>query len=296
MNKEKEKKYWADFHESMEKLGIGKGDILYIGSDAAAVVVLASRELEFSGRDDQKTFLNHLTDTIKEHVGQEGTLLFPVYSWKYCKGVPFDYYKTQGETGAFNNFILNERKDFKRTRHPIYSFMVWGRDAEKLYSMNNQEAWGEASPFYYLHQNGGKEFDINVNGFRSMTFKHYVEMSVRVPYRYPKFFMGKYTDEFGVTEERAYSMYVRSLDIRMKSSQNNAFFEEKGIGSTVENHGYELHVIDLPKAYEALKDDLLNNGGMNVYHFEDYTLDMSAQRQVYEIGYLKDRELLYPPQ
>ena len=90
MNKEKEQKYWADFHESMEKLGIGKGDILYIGSDAAAVVVLASRELEFSGRDDQKTFLNHLTDTIKERVGQEGTLLFPVYSWKYWKGVPFD--------------------------------------------------------------------------------------------------------------------------------------------------------------------------------------------------------------
>lgn len=292
MNKEKEKLYWEDFHKSMDALGIGKGDILYVGSDVAAVVVSASRELEIKTREERDAYLNALIDNIKEHVGEEGTLLFPVYSWKYCKGVPFDYYKTQGEDGALNNFILNTRKDFRRTRHPIYSFMVWGKDAEMLLAMNNQEAWGKASPFWYLHHNGGKEFDINVSGLRSMTFKHYVEMSLKVPYRYPKYFLADYTDENGVTEERCYSMYVRDLNVKMKSSQNNAFFEEKGVGQSVEFHGGVLNLIDLPKAYEALKDDILNNGAANVYHFEDYTLDMSKQRDVYEVGYRKDKDLI----
>ena len=112
---------------------------------------------------------------------------------------------------------------------------------------------GQGFAFLYLHHNGGKEFDINVSGLRSMTFKHYVEMSLKVPYRYPKYFLADYTDENGVTEERCYSMYVRDLSVKMKSSQNNAFFEEKGVGQSVEFHGGVLNLIDLPKAYEALK-------------------------------------------
>ena len=296
MNKEKESLYWKDFHECLDRLGIGKGDILYVGSDFAAVMVLAARELDVTSREDRDEFLNHYVDHIKEHVGEQGTILIPVYSWKYCKGVAFDYYKTQGEVGAFNNFVLNNRKDFKRTRHPIYSFMVWGKDAGMLVNMNNQEAWGEASPFYYLHHNGGKEFDINVSGLRSMTFKHYVEMSLRVPYRYPKFFLAEYTDENGVTEERCYSMYVRDLSVSMHSSQNNAFFEEKGVGKTQAFHDYELHVIDLPGAYEALRDDILNNHAANVYHFENgYVPDFSTPRRDYEVGYRKDKNCLFGP-
>ena len=293
MNEKKAKKYWQDFHEGMNLLGIKKGDILYVGSDIAAMVVAASRELEFVSKQDQTEYLNCLIDEIKEHVSEEGTLLFPVYSWGFCRGEAFDYYKTQGEVGSLNNYILNNRKDFVRTKHPIYSFMVWGKDAKMLYEMNNQEAWGKASPFYYLHQNGGKEFDLNVNGFRSMTFKHYVEMSLKVPYRYPKYFLADYTDENGITEERCYSMYVRALDVVCKSSQNNAFFEEKGTGKTVAFHDTELHVIDLPKAYEVLKDDLLNNGGKNVYHFENYDLDFSNVKEVYEVGYRKDKHILH---
>ena len=285
MNTNKAEQYWQDFHKGLDDLGIQKGDILYVGSDIAAMVVEASRELEFASKQDQTDYLNRLVDEIKNHVTEEGTLLFPVYSWGFCRGEAFDYHKTQGEVGSFNNFV--------RTKHAIYSFMVWGKDAEMLYEMNNQEAWGKASPFYYLHHNGGKELDLNVSGLRSMTFKHYVEMSVKVPYRYPKYFIGNYTDENGVTEERCYSMYVRALDVSCKSSQNNAFFEETKVGQTVPFHNIELHVIDLPKAYEVLKDDLLNNGGANVYHFENYTLCFDNPKEVYEVGFWRDKEILH---
>ena len=293
MNTNKAEQYWQDFHKGLDELGIKKGDILYVGSDIAAMVVEASRELEFTSKQDQTDYLNRLVDEIKNHVTEEGTLLFPVYSWGFCRGEAFDYHKTQGEVGSFNNFILNNRSDFVRTKHAIYSFMVWGKDAKMLYEMNNQEAWGKASPFYYLHHNGGKELDLNVSGLRSMTFKHYVEMSVKVPYRYPKYFIGNYTDENGVTEERCYSMYVRALDVSCKSSQNNAFFEETKVGQTVPFHNIELHVIDLPKAYEVLKDDLLNNGGANVYHFENYTLCFDNPKEVYEVGFWRDKEILH---
>ena len=56
-----------------------------------------------------------------------------------------------------------------------------------------------------------------------------------------------------------------------------------------------LHVIDLPKTYDALKDDILNNGAKNVYHFEDYTPDFSDTRKRYEVGFRKDKELVNKP-
>ena len=292
MNADKASAYWKEFHEKLDEIGVGKGDILYVGSDVTAIVVNAMRELEFKTKQDQTDFLNALVDELKAHVTEEGTLLFPVYTWTICKGGDFDYRTTQGEVGSFNNFILNNRKDFIRTKHAIYSFMVWGRDAKMLYDMDNQEAWGKASPFYYMHQNGAKELDLSVTALRSMTFKHYVEMSLKVPYRYPKYFICNYTDANGVTEERTYSMWVRSMDVKLTSTQDNPFFEEKNVGKSVDFRGWKINVIDLKGAYEVLKDDLLNNGGKNVYSFEDYELNWDNREEVYEVGFWREKTLI----
>ena len=292
MNADKASAYWKEFHEKLDEIGVGKGDILYVGSDVTAIVVNAMRELEFKTKQDQTDFLNALVDELKAHVTEEGTLLFPVYTWTICKGGDFDYRTTQGEVGSFNNFILNNRKDFIRTKHAIYSFMVWGRDAKMLYDMDNQEAWGKASPFYYMHQNGAKELDLSVTALRSMTFKHYVEMSLKVPYRYPKYFICNYTDANGVTEERTYSMWVRSMDVKLTSTQDNPFFEEKNVVKSVDFRGWKINVIDLKGAYEVLKDDLLNNGGKNVYSFEDYELNWDNRKEVYEVGFWREKTLI----
>ncbi len=292
MNADKASAYWKEFHEKLDEIGIAKGDIIYVGSDVTAIVVNAMRELEFTSKQDQTDFLNALVDELQKHVTEKGTLLFPAYTWTICRGGDYDYRTTQGEVGSFNNFILNNRKDFVRTKHAIYSFMVWGKDAKMLHDMDNQEAWGKASPFYYMHQNGAKELDLSVSALRSMTFKHYVEMSVKVPYRYPKYFICIYTDENGVTEERTYSMWVRRMDVKLTSTQDNPFFEEKKVGRSVNFRGWKINVIDLKGAYEVLRDDLLNNDGKNVYSFENYKIDWNNKKEVYEVGFWKEKTLI----
>ncbi len=284
--------YWKEFDAKLSEIGVEKGDIVYVGSDITAIVVQAQKELGLKTRSEINNFIDDLINALQSHVTMEGTLLFPVYSWGFCRGEAFDYYKTQGEVGSLNNYILNNRKDFVRTKHPIYSFMVWGKDAKMLYGMNNQEAWGKASPFYYMHQNGAKELDLNIRAVRSMTFKHYVEMSQKVPYRHPKYFIGYYTDENGVTEERTYSMWVRRLDVKLKATEDNIFFEEKNVGKSTEFRGWGMHVIDLKGAYEVLKDDLLHNEGKNLYSFEGYKLDWDDKQNVYEVGFWRDRSLI----
>jgi hypothetical protein len=117
-------------------------------------------------------------------------------------------------------------------------------------------------------------------------------MSVKVPYRYPKYFICNYTDENGVTEERTYSMWVRRLEVKLTSTQDNPFFEEKNCGKSTDFRGWKINVIDLKGAYEALKDDLLNNGGKNVYRFEDYEIDWNAKPNDYEVGFWREKNLI----
>ena len=142
----------------------------------------------------------------------------------------------------------------------------------------------------------GKELDLNVTATRSMTFKHYVEQSVRVPYRYPKYFLGNYTDENGITEERCYSMYVRDLSVELEPAQTNEFFNEGGAGKQVIFKGLSISSIELDKAFELLKEDLLNNGGRNVYTFSNYAIDWSFDTKRYEVGFWKDRKIVSVPE
>lgn len=298
MNNELFENYKRDFLSALREADIHEGDVVYVGSDIAGVIMGAIKELELRGKAEQNAFLDGIIDTLKTSVGEEGTLLFPVYSWDFCRGKGFDYYKTKGEVGAFNNYILENRKDFIRTKHPLYSFMVWGKDAAKLAAMDYQEAWGEASIFVYMHENKAKELDLNVDALRSMTFKHYVEQSVKVPYRYPKFFLGKYTDENGVTEMRSYSMYVRDLSVEMKSTQTTEFFNNAGVGKTVAFRGWNINVVYLDQAYDVIKDCLVNHNGENIYSFENYKIDWNADsaKERYEVGFLKDRSLAAFPE
>ena len=175
--------------------------------------------------------------------------------------------------------------------------MVWGKEADMLLSYDNQEAWGEASIFSYLHENKAKELDLNVTATRSMTFKHYVEQKVKVPYRYPKFFCGIYTDSEGVSEYRTYSMYVRDLSVELEPAQTNEFFNEGGAGKSIGFRGWNIHVIELDKAFDLLREDLLFNGGKNVYSFGNYCLEgKKFDNDRYEVGFLKDRKLVNLPE
>ncbi len=289
----KELGYWSELRDSLSTIGIESGDIVYVSSDVTGLILQAKRELGLKGREGQTLFLDTFIDILKDIVGTEGTLLFPVYNWDFCKGIPFDIRTTQGRVGSLNNYILNNRDDFIRTKHPLYSLMVWGRYADELVAMDNQDSWGSGSPFAFLHKNGGKELSINVDANKGMTFKHYVEQSVAVPYRYQKFFMGEYTDIDGNTETRVYSMYVRRLEVALEPSQTTSFFVEGGCARRTDFRGMELSSIELKDAYELLRQDLLCNGGHNVYAFTDYEIDWSSSHDdSYEIAYDRNRPLM----
>ena len=263
-------------------LGINPGDMIYIASDIRYFILSILAE---QGEEALDAALNELTNTFQNVVGEEGTILFPVFSWDFCRGKGFDYYRTQGEVGTYSNWILNNRTDFKRTQHPMYSFMVWGEKKDLFCNMSNQDAWGVTSPFYYLMKNGGKQLDFNVESYKGLTFIHCIEQWVKIPYRHHKYFFGYYTDENEDTEIRCYSMYVRDLELYECTKTTHQYLIGNDVAVETEWNGNKLTVIDIKKCYDVVSDDIINNGGKNNLQFEDYDFNYYAKQTLpYEIG------------
>lgn len=274
--------------DSLSRLGVTEGDILYIASDIKSLLFTLAMKYEAGSKKSRNAALHDLIDIFQQAVGKSGTLLFPVFSWEWCRGNGFNYRQTKGEVGTLSNWVQEHREDFIRTSHPIYSFMVWGKDAEYLKHMDNQDAWSHSSPFYYLHKQRAKQLFFNIEAYQGMTFVHYIEQEVQVPYRHPKYFFGEYTDEQGRTETRMYSMYVRDIDVVCDCAIHNQYLIEKGVAKQEVWEENTLTVVDLEASYPLIRQDMLENSGKNTLAFEEGSLDWSKSRTVpYEVKGMK---------
>ena len=199
---------YISYKKIISRIDLNKGDIVIVSSDILRLI--------YACRDNNEQFdPNIFIDSIIDKIGKKGTLLFPTYNWDYCKGKPFDYQNTISQTGYLSNVAL-KRKDFIRTKHPVYSHAVWGFDSEYLFNKKNKSGLGSDSEFAYLHNNKAKQLFIGdkesfwYEGAYSSI--HYIEEKVGVDYRYIKNFSAPYINEMGIKKESTYSMSVRDLN------------------------------------------------------------------------------------
>lgn len=243
-------------------LDINKGDILVVASD---ITRLFYSEYEKNG---ELPNINKLIDTLKESVGIDGTVLFPIYSWEYCKGKPFDIRTSLGETGALGNAALR-RKDFKRTKHPIYSFMVWGKYSNFLCSLENTNSWGEGTVFEFLYNNNAKWLLFDVDLTQGYSYVHHIEQMANAYYRYNKEFIASYTDENGKTTQKSYTMFVRDLEIDPQEdfSPMQKILLENGIAKHTIINDISYMIVDVKRSFQPIYDDVKYNGSKNLFVF-----------------------------
>jgi len=253
---------YIKLNELAGKLGINKGDNIYITSDVKTLLYSLMEH-------DDDTDLNILIDGIIDIIGPEGTLVIPTFNWSFCKGETFDIRKTPCKTGSLGKLAM-KRSDFRRTQHPLYSFVVWGKAREELCAMTNKSSFGNDSPFKYMVDNGFRNLFIDKDLEHSFVFVHYVEQSVgNISYRYLKDFTADYIDEDGNVSTRTYDMNVRDLDLDV---QNVIYafedeFIEKGIMSRFYVNGIEMQMIELKDAYPIIAEDVRHNRSRRVCSF-----------------------------
>lgn len=244
-------KYW----------GLNKGDVVLLSSDCLRLSVSCHKNKEVFDP-------NILIDSIIDVLGENGTLLIPTYNWDFCHGLMFDYHKSLSQTGGLGRIALG-RSDFKRTRHPIYSFAVWGKDQEYLFRMNNEDSFGSDSPFAYLEHKNAKQVIIDVSYNHCFTFTHYIEQKIGVPYRFVKVFTSQYKDEEGIVKEKAYSMYVRYLELNVISDMSEMAKDMLREGSTkhIIINEIEYKVVDLKATGKLIESDILYNKSKKIAQY-----------------------------
>ena len=246
-------------------LNIKKNEIIFLSSD---VSLIAYHEIENNSNFDGNIFLNIIT----EKIGDNGTLILPVYNWGFCKGLPFNYSTTPGKTGYIGNVAL-KRNDFIRTKHPIYSFVVWGKDKDILYNLNNTNSFGKGTVFQYLIDNQATNIAINVPFNHHYTMCHHVEDYLGVFYRYNKYFKSKYIDEKGCILQRTASMTVRHLELDIGGDASELYndFLDKGIAYEQQIGSYTISYINIAKSIPIIEYDILYNNAIKQIQINNIT-------------------------
>lgn len=282
---------YVPYEQIISKLDIRQGDVIHISSDILRLMVCARKHGE---RFDPDRFI----DSIIRAVGEAGTVLFPTYNWGFCRGIAFDYKNTPCMTGALGKSALR-RGDFRRTRHPLYSFAVWGRDREMLCAMNNESSFGPDSPFAYLHRCGRA---LTIDVVDAYTFRVYIEERMSAKNRYLKTFTAAYIDRYGVESERTYTMFVRYLNRKFKDEQDiardlhNELTDSGLITRTVIND-IPFWMVDFDDYFEAGKKTFIKLGLADNYeansplqkHTAVEEQDMSLGERIFSLA-----EALFP--
>jgi len=251
----KDHNYYISYKDIISRIDIKNGDIVTVSSDVLKLICVC--------RENKEVFdPNIFIDTIIKKIGNTGTLLFPTYNLEFCKGNAFDYRNTLSQTGALSNAAL-KRKDFKRTKHPFYSFAVWGRDKDHLCDLNNVSAWGPDSPFAYLYERRAKNLFIGIDYKHALTFDHYVEEKVGVDYRFFKDFTAPYIDENGTKRNSTFRMYVREPSLctitKIRPLMDDILLN-KGYYSNYLINGLYFGLIDLHGIGDIMEHDIRTKG------------------------------------
>lgn len=226
-----------DFFKSLE---LTSTDVVFISSDIGKLAKLCKSNGENFSVDE-------IIETLQKIVN-EGTIIVPAYTDNLLDGDIFDWKKSKPTTGAFSNKI-QRRSDFIRTRDPLHSVFVWGKDAEIISKITDKSTFGKNSIFTYLREKNAKFLFIDIHIQSCFTYIHYIEEQNKVPYRKSYFY----------TIECIYPEETKKVTIE--------FYSKKlGIMSDI----MDLH------------DVLLRDGVYKTYRYKDSKIDILLAQDVWE--------------
>lgn len=203
--------------------GVEEGDTLLVHSSLSRTL---RRVVKMGGKADPSIIVRSFLHAL----GDEGTLIAPLFNFEFTQGVPFDIRESKSAMGSFTEAV-RKWPGAVRTGHPIYSFAVVGKNANLFVGVENFSGYGSDSPFAIIHKLGGKIGVIDLPDQHSMTFYHYVEEANSVPYRYHKTFTGDYTGMDGTKDQKTFGLFVRDIEkgVLTKVDPMGEILWEKGL-------------------------------------------------------------------
>lgn len=186
--------------EHLVSLGIKPDDTILIHGDSA----VAAQYIYANNTDPVTDFFGELKKYL-----DEGTIIVPSFTYSATKGQRFDVQNTPSKIGLFSE-KFRTLDCIQRSKHPIFSICAFGRHADKFTHSRLDDCFGEGTLFDKLYTSNAKILTMGC-AFERVTFTHYVEQRMNVPYRYFKTFSAEIMC-FGRLTQLKVRYYVRNLD------------------------------------------------------------------------------------
>jgi aminoglycoside N3'-acetyltransferase len=240
----------------LKNLKISKGSKIYLGLDLMRIAASSG-----SYKKNKEILSNKLLDFFLKKIGKKGALVIPVFFDDCIKEKKFDRRFSPGQSGAFGNLLL-KRNYLNRTKHPLVSFLYFGKDEKKIINIDNHNSEGPDSLWAKMLK---EKFVILTLGFHyalSTTIVHYLEKEADINYRFNKNFQIKYKDFNKKTKNKTYSFFARkikSCDYSSMTIQCDKLFFKKKIYTFSKVNKLIGYKLDLAKASEIILKDLKKN-------------------------------------
>lgn len=173
----------ADISGALFDAGVVPSDTMFVHSD-----VRSSLRVEGSTLQEK---LSTIAAGLRGAV-PEGTLVMPTFTYSFAKGEEFDVTASPSTVGGLTEWFRRQ-PGVRRTSDPFFSVAVEGPVRagweQSLFDVGDTDCFGPRSVFAYLHEAGAKLVCYGVD-IQALTFAHYAEQLLAVPYRSIKEFPG----------------------------------------------------------------------------------------------------------
>jgi aminoglycoside 3-N-acetyltransferase len=230
----------GSFLRELADIGIEDGDFVLVHARVGTAPLA-----------DVLACLNALIHSVQP----SGTLAIPTFNFGFCRGAAYDYRKTPSEMGLLTELARRDHRA-RRIHHPVYGFALFGKDADLLSrTTHNVSAFGNDSIFAELRRRNGKILLIDLQVHECLTFFHHIEEMVGCDYRFHKTFTGPVTDESGRTAIKAYEVFVRNLEmgVRTDVAPMGERLESLGLVRHGKLGSWHLRLLEAGRVFEATR-------------------------------------------
>lgn len=244
----------ADISTALSELGVAPTDTMLVHSDLQSSLRVVGRTVP----DKVATIAEGLRGAVRD-----GTLVLPTFTYSFTRGEDFDVDASPSTVGALTEWF-RRRPGVRRTPEPLFSVAIDGpippEWEEPLFDLGDKDCFGPASIFAYLEAAEAKLVCYGVD-IQALTFAHYVEQRLSVPYRLMKDFHGavRRADE---QREVTATYYVRELTTETEVHLHplaDALLREGRARTSLLPDGPRLLVTDTASVLEVSRRELASN-------------------------------------
>lgn len=177
--------------------------------------------------------VNGFYQTLMDHIGPEGTLIVPTFTYSFRRSLVFNKLKSPvaRNIGIFAEYVRNQENAI-RSSDPLFSMAAVGPRASELMERTSHYCFGESSIYERLFNNNIYFIGIGISYSSGLTGFIHLENLAKVNYRKNKRFYGVSIDE-NEKKIKDNAVHFALLD----QSSTDIIINREPIGIRLENHG-----------------------------------------------------------